>query len=300
MFRAGRAGAADTPDAAAVAVFSGNYVLLADCSEFQPDIAGAAYLAWSKAVIIRAAYGDQHDDRAWYGGQRRDLLHQLGVKFLGIYIYVVAAQDPLAQAEALIHLVGPLRKGEKIILDIEEGTGDLRTTRDVMSHTIAGALGDMPWTYSGLYFAAAHNLAPVDWLADYASAEPAEPHTLWQLTDSFAVPGVGVADCSLYHGTIDQLAARAWQGTQPAPQQPAPAPNWTEALVNELPTLAVGATGEDVRTVQGGLVARHQSVTVDGSFGPATRAAVEALQRSAGITADGVVGPHTWAKLLGR
>jgi hypothetical protein len=296
MFRAGGApGEQPSPSHVMVTSPAAPQVLLADCSEFQPDIADAAYLAWSKAVIIRAAYGGQHDDGAWYGGQRRDLLHAGGVKFLGIYQYVVAAQDPAEQAAALVRLLGTLRPGEKVIADIEEGSGDLAETWRIWSSGIAGALGDEPWCYSGEYFAAAHGLAPVEWVAAYQSAEPSVHHVLWQFTDAFQVPGVGTCDCSVYHGTIDELAALAHGGTQPVP-----APNWTEILMNELPVLAQGATGEDVRTLQGALVARHYTVAVDGAFGAATKTALQAFQSSRGLTADGACGPLTWPKLLGR
>jgi hypothetical protein len=37
-------------------------------------------------------------------------------------------------------------------------------------------------------------------------------HKLWQFTDAFKVPGVGTADCSVFHGSIDDLAALAYQG----------------------------------------------------------------------------------------
>ena len=121
------------------------------------------------------------------------------------------------------------------------------------------------------------------------------PHLLWQFTDAYQVPGIGTCDCSVYHGTIDQLAALAYAG-QPA----APAPNWTETLMQTLPTIGQGTTGEDVRTLQGALVARHQAITVDGAFGPATRTALETFQRSAGLTADGIAGPATWPRLLNR
>ena len=58
-----------------------------DISEFQANINDAQVLNWTKAVIIRCAYGDAHDDKAWYGGQRRQLLHSGGAKFVGIYQY---------------------------------------------------------------------------------------------------------------------------------------------------------------------------------------------------------------------
>jgi len=39
------------------------------------------------------------------------------------------------------------------------------------------------------------------------------------------------------------------------------------------------------------------AVTVDGSAGPATIGALEAFQTAQGLTADGVLGPLTWAAL---
>lgn len=41
-------------------------------------------------------------------------------------------------------------------------------------------------------------------------------------------------------------------------------------------------------------------MAVDGSFGPATRAAVLAFQRAHGIRRTGAVGPATWSRLLGH
>ena len=198
---------------------------------------------------------------------------------------MVAGPDPAAQAAALTRLTGKLEPGEKIIGDFEEGSGDMAESWRMWADTIASTLGDAPWDYSGLDFAAAHGLAPVSWLADYTGTEPAVPHKLWQFTDSYAVPGVGTADCSVYHGTITQLAALAHGGAKPAPAAE--------------PQLASGATGAAVVLAQQRLNAwgTRPALKTDGTFGPATLAAVKAFQHAHGLTADGVIGPATWAKL---
>jgi GH25 family lysozyme M1 (1,4-beta-N-acetylmuramidase) len=199
--------------ALAVPEFASSVVLLADVSEWQPDIADAAYLRWSKAIIVRALYGTRVD-KAWYGGARRDALHAGGAKFVGFYQYIRGDQDVTAQAKALVSLLGSLRKGEKVIADIEEGTGSQQARWVTWAKVINAGLGDPPWDYSGLNYAAAHGLQPVTWVAAYGTREPDPPHQLWQFTDQFKVPGVGTADCSVFHGGIDDLAALAYQGAK--------------------------------------------------------------------------------------
>jgi GH25 family lysozyme M1 (1,4-beta-N-acetylmuramidase) len=216
-FRAGRTG--ETPPLAAAAahlaapsVASGQVVLMADVSEFQPDIADATYLRWSKAIVVRALYGTRVD-KAWYGGARRDALHAGGARFIGFYAYITS-QDITAQAKALISLLGRLRPGEKLIADIEEGPGSQQARWVTWAKAVNAGLGDPPWDYSGLFFARDHGLQPVTWVAAYGTREPDVQHTLWQFTDAFKVPGVGTADCSVFHGSIDQLAALAYQGAK--------------------------------------------------------------------------------------
>lgn len=62
--------------------------------------------------------------------------------------------------------------------------------------------------------------------------------------------------------------------------------------------LAIGARGEDVAELQRRLAALGFRVAVDGVFGPGTRRAVAAFQRSRGLGADGVVGAQTFRALL--
>lgn len=63
-------------------------------------------------------------------------------------------------------------------------------------------------------------------------------------------------------------------------------------------TLRKGSKGAEVTTLQKKLWAlRYWCGTADGSFGHLTQQAVWALQKSAGLSKDGVVGPKTWAAL---
>lgn len=59
-------------------------------------------------------------------------------------------------------------------------------------------------------------------------------------------------------------------------------------------TIQQGSTGADVRQWQ--LII---GVKVDGQFGPQTKLATIAWQKSRGLVADGIVGPKTWAVALG-
>jgi peptidoglycan hydrolase-like protein with peptidoglycan-binding domain len=65
-------------------------------------------------------------------------------------------------------------------------------------------------------------------------------------------------------------------------------------------TIQEGSTGHDVRWAQYLLVRRlvlSDQTQIDGVFGPKTKAAVIEFQQSSGLTADGIVGPNTWAAL---
>ena len=53
-----------------------------------------------------------------------------------------------------------------------------------------------------------------------------------------------------------------------------------------------------VRPLQQLLRARNHHIAVDGIFGPITESAVKAFQQSKGLTADGIVGPATWPRLV--
>lgn len=62
--------------------------------------------------------------------------------------------------------------------------------------------------------------------------------------------------------------------------------------------LGKGAQGDAVRDLQTMLVRLGHTLTVDGIFGADTEKAVMTLQKKAGVSADGIVGPKTRAVLL--
>jgi peptidoglycan hydrolase-like protein with peptidoglycan-binding domain len=68
--------------------------------------------------------------------------------------------------------------------------------------------------------------------------------------------------------------------------------------ISPWPLTKKGDSEHPVRTLQHLLRARGHKVAVDGKFGPATEAAVKAFQKAKNLTADGIVGPKTWAALV--
>lgn len=94
-------------------------------------------------------------------------------------------------------------------------------------------------------------------------------------------------------------------GEEAQPQTPTTAPSTseTEEVVEvKLKVLTIGAKGDQVKALQILLIGNKcpcGSYGADGDFGAATKEAVLKFQREHGLDADGVVGPKTWAKLLG-
>ena len=64
------------------------------------------------------------------------------------------------------------------------------------------------------------------------------------------------------------------------------------------PVLKPGSRGHPVPTLQYLLCDRGHAVTVDGTFGPGTEAAVENFQHADLRKFDGIAGPQTWSALV--
>lgn len=67
-------------------------------------------------------------------------------------------------------------------------------------------------------------------------------------------------------------------------------PNW--------PNLKSGQNNTNVKALQHLLIYHGADITADGSFGPATKAAVQAFQESIGLSQDGIAGKNTLSKLV--
>jgi GH25 family lysozyme M1 (1,4-beta-N-acetylmuramidase) len=202
-------------------------LLLPDVSEFQPDVTWPEVVAANGgAAIMRAMYGSEHVDAAWYGGARRAAAHEAGVRVLGLYQYLVATQEVAPQAEAFIALVGALRPGEFAVLDLEEGDGD-QSERALAWFAAVDAKLTYPgyhgaWLYSGAAFFQEHGLMRIaessrhTWVADYSETPPPVPHALWQYTDAAPWPGIGTCDGSRYLGDLAALEACVGAGAKAA------------------------------------------------------------------------------------
>jgi hypothetical protein len=210
-------------------------VTLPDVSEFQSPSGGNAP-NWARiksqnggAAIIRVGYGNNHLDGML--APNRAAIRSLRFGFCGLYQYLRAGQDPLSQANAFIHWIGPhLNAGEIPVLDLEEGSGDQSARAGQWFSIIDRAygleslpLGQRSWLYSGQNFANTAGLAPIfnsarrTWVAAYQSSEAGLlPHTLWQSTNGQVGAnrtnwsGCGFCDTSIYHGTLASLSALGW------------------------------------------------------------------------------------------
>ncbi|MFI9628464.1 peptidoglycan-binding protein [Streptomyces sp. NPDC052042] len=99
----------------------------------------------------------------------------------------------------------------------------------------------------------------------------------------------GLAALAVLTGPAASLATA---GDRPAAAPP------RHLAAAQWPTLKAGSKGAGVTALQHLLAFRGQAVKVDGAFGPATTAKVKAFQKAHRLTADGVVGPATWTRLV--
>lgn len=110
------------------------------------------------------------------------------------------------------------------------------------------------------------------------------------LFSGVVIPAVIWSLSSPAWASISKLAALDLDQIQAAPALVAQA---------DYSILAVGSSGDRVSHLQATLkLLGFYSGNIDGTYSQATQDAVAQFQSAAGITADGIVGPSTWDKLL--
>lgn len=280
-------------------------IRLADISEHQPNIDGAAYLAGGCSCLIVRAHNGNRKDNIWPA--RRDYLRGLKFDALGWYQYVVAGRDAGQQARDFCATVGPLRGNEFVVCDSEEGSGSqvarIQGWFDVVDkhYGLPSVLyASESWFRDRLGGVGRWTGRP-RWIAAYRSSEPNDTHDLWQHTDKASFPGLaGRVDGNLFHGTAHDFL-RVMRGGRTGPQGSKSTPRPS----SRTPTLHVdyfdrqhNARHGDVMVWQGQMRTRGWDVGpggADGVYGPASEKVCRAFQAEKQLTVDGRVGPNTWA-----
>lgn len=143
-------------------------------------------------------------------------------------------------------------------------------------------------------------------------------HSSWEPNyEETASADTGHIHISARTDRYEQLSLLGWDpvatvlGGATTPTPPAPAggtTNTTENIVNQLPLLQRGATGQPVKNLQSLLDGwgANPKLAIDGDLGPLTDSALRSFQASHHVansvrtdgSGDGQCGAHTWAALL--
>ena len=181
-------------------------------------------------AFIRVTDGTQYQDpkfaEFWAGARTAGVIR-------GAYQFFRPAEDPIAQADLMLSLMGPLQVGDlPPVLDVEV-SGGLSTT-DVAANIhawvdhVTTVIGRAPIIYAGLYswpeYTGGADLtsSPL-WLAQYTTAAcpdipaPWTQWMFWQHSDTGTVDGVvsDQLDLNVFNGTLEQLQAFTVGGAAP-------------------------------------------------------------------------------------
>jgi GH25 family lysozyme M1 (1,4-beta-N-acetylmuramidase) len=281
-------------------------LLVPDFSEWQGEVNWAEVIgSGHPAAIIRAYNGSRADHQYT---RNRSQAHAHHVRALGIYSFLIpgGAGAIEHQAAEFVGLVGKLQPGEWVICDYEAKGLHPEMFTQWLKYVTAHLHGSEPWLYASEYVFRTEHLAqdiPAKrtWLAAYGQAEPREAHELWQYTDHRAVPGVkGFADCSTFHGTVEQLLAAVVDAPGPA-QGPTTHPRFPYPV-----GIRPGSSHPSARPLQQALKATGwmaHSVAESDHYGPETQRSVGGFNakhhlNSAGVRVDPAIGPNGWALLM--
>jgi lysozyme len=213
----------DEAEQALVVCPDGDIVQGIDVSVWQQDVNWYAVAGDGiKFAFARASYGTSKDtyfDQNWAGMKAAGLVR-------GAYQYWLPGDDPIAQAQAMLDIMGPLETGVlPPVVDVEQtdGLGPAELTSRLTSwlQHVEAAIGRKPIIYSGKYFwqdnvqTDAFIEYPL-WIPNYSLDCPDLPNGYWadwhffQYTSTGSVSGVaGNVDRNQWNGTLEDLYAFA-------------------------------------------------------------------------------------------
>jgi GH25 family lysozyme M1 (1,4-beta-N-acetylmuramidase) len=173
-------------------------------------------------AIIRVTDGTQFIDPKfpayWAGAKAAGVIR-------GAYQFFRPAQDPIAQADLLLSLMGPPQPGDlPPVIDVEVSGGLSQTEVTAAVHAwvdhVAQTIGRQPIIYAGLYsWADLTGNADITtsplWVAQYTTApcpdipSPWARWLMWQHSSTASVSGIpgSTLDIDLFNGTRDDLLA---------------------------------------------------------------------------------------------
>ena len=197
-----------------------------DVSVWQADIDWDAVKGSGvQFAFARAAYStskDDYFDQNWAGMKSAGIVR-------GAYQYWLPNKDPIAQADALLAIMGPLEPGDlPPVVDVEEtggvGPATLADRLGQWLQHVEAAIGRKPIIYSGKYFWQdnVQSKAFLDypyWIPNYSLECPNLPNGYWpnwqffQYTSTGHVNGVsGNVDRDQWNGTLADLQMFAGGG----------------------------------------------------------------------------------------
>jgi GH25 family lysozyme M1 (1,4-beta-N-acetylmuramidase) len=187
-----------------------------------------------KFAIIKATEGTDYVNPTfaynWTNAQRVGIVR-------AAYHWGKPDEGAADQAQFFLNTVGPLGPTDFLMLDSEEGSGDVGAWTLSCLKLLRAAVGFAPVDYTGRWFSDPHGFPDHPELAEfplalaaYQDALPPAPApwtkvTIWQYSDAGQIPGiVGNVDRDRFLGTLEQLRAIGKPGAvAPAPPAP-PAP----------------------------------------------------------------------------
>ncbi len=258
-------------------------------------------------AILRAGYG-------WYAGQkdRRFAENYAACERLSIpcgaywYSYAETPEEARKEAELCCQTLAGKRFAYPIFYDMEEAVLWKKQPDEIaaMAHAFCRYLEERGW-FVGIYSykSLLESRFPEEvlrryavWLAHVGMGDSDYPYPYGMRQYSFCGSVAGIAgnvDLDWGYRDYPAIIAKAKRnGFAQAQTCPYPTPKQV---------LRYGAKGHEVRWLQWHLIAAGYDCGesgIDGSFGPATRAALLDYQKANGLQVDGICGPESRSHLL--